>query len=67
MSALVFPLLILSGLASYISGSGLQVLWPAQAPQAYVYLMTQVVSAALHAGWILSAGYRRALPIVVVS
>jgi hypothetical protein len=60
MRALLFPLLVVGGLASYVAGLGVQAYWSLPSFPIPTGLFAQIVSAALHTGWMVSAGARRA-------
>lgn len=67
MATLIFPLGIFVALASYAAGLGLHGLLSAQSIRPSTFTIAQVLSAALHMGWSLSAGYRRAMLVTVVT
>jgi hypothetical protein len=59
MRALLFPLLAVGSLASYVAGLGVQAHSNGQALAVPPALLSQVVSAALHTAWMVSTGNRR--------
>jgi hypothetical protein len=67
MPWLLFPLLVLAGLASYMTAAGFDAVWFEHAARTPPPLVTLLVAGALHAAWILCAAERRAAGLVAIS
>ena len=66
MKALTGPLLVLGALAAWLGGWGVADTWQSHAGQPAVAPLPYIVSAALHAAWMLAVGRRRASLVAVI-
>lgn len=57
-TSLVVPLFVLTALASYVAGLGFRQCWTDRAGEPPVLYLEQVISGALHLGWVLCVAYR---------
>jgi len=66
MPWLLFPLVVLAGLNSYLAARGLEAVWLGDAARVPPFVAILLVAAALHAAWLLCSAKRRASVAVAI-